>query len=101
MISRRFLAALLMLKTSAGYRPVVVFWSLSPRLVDCATPLTVSDDVCSGNEVGMPALRRCAWKLWIGRDCRPPPSVLGLFHRNVVLYYRLLLKTVFTSSKSP
>ena len=65
MISRRLRAALLMLKTSAGYRPAFLF--RSPRTLLCATPFTVSAAVCNGNCVGMPALRWCVCQLVSGR----------------------------------
>src|SRR4029453_8275805 len=58
MISIRFLAALLMFQIWLGYRPAVS--RRRPRVELCGTPLTVSVLVCSGNVVGMPALR---WKL--------------------------------------
>jgi len=58
MISIRLRAALLMFQIWLGYLPAVS--RRRPRVELCATPLTVSVLVCSGNVVGMPALR---WKL--------------------------------------
>ena len=64
MISTRLRAALLTLKTSAGYRPGVYMPRCRiGRTVLCATPFTVSVFVTSGNAVGMPPLRWCVCQL--------------------------------------
>src|SRR4051794_40261121 len=69
MISTRLRAALLMLWTSAGYLPVPALKLCRPRVDDCGRPSTVSDEVCSGNVVGMPALTWYLCALVPGRNC--------------------------------
>src|SRR5258706_13566714 len=85
MIYTRFLAALLMLNTSAGNRPAPASQFLNPRRADCAAPLTVNAAVCSGNDVGIPPLRWCVCQLVSGRY-GTWASVTGEFQGMTMLY---------------
>src|SRR5258708_29753670 len=85
MISRTFRAALLMLKTSAGYFPVPVSKCLSGRMAFCAEPFTRNVLVCSGYDVGMPLLRWCVCHVATGKY-GTPPTVDVEFHGVVRVY---------------
>src|SRR5476649_1078225 len=93
MISTRLRAELLMLWTSAGYFPAAASKFLSPRVLDCVRPSTVSAAVCRGNDVGMPVLRWCVCALatgrYFGHTGFAVNGVLVEFHGTVVSTPRL------------
>src|SRR5678815_3840252 len=66
------------LNTCAGYLPAAALKSRRPRLTFCATPFTVSEFDCSGNDTGMPLLRWCVCALAFGRNWKLA-DVLALF----------------------